>query len=210
MEQKKGDLIMRRNGFLRGFSALAITALLTPLCHANNKPVKLIQQWNGSVMDERLMNDASTYITTAEELEKLWKDWKIAGKKPRVNFSKEIVVVVTSRGSGLSLVATLDEKGDPAVYGLGTMDIRPGFRYVIATVSREGLKTVNGKERSISNKGPNSGQNSATVTGTVTYRQRIAMPPGAVVEVSLLDVSRADAPAVVLDKLEIKPTTQVP
>ena len=201
---------MRRNGFLRGFIALAITALLTPLCHANNKPVKLIQQWNGSVMDERLMNDASTYITTAEELEKLWKDWKIAGKKPRVNFSKEIVVVVTSRGSGLSLVATLDEKGDLAVYGLGTMDIRPGFRYVIATVSREGLKTVNGKERSISNKGPNSGQNSATVTGTVTYRQRIAMPPGAVVEVSLLDVSRADAPAVVLDKLEIKPTTQVP
>ncbi|PSN15897.1 hypothetical protein C7293_05240 [filamentous cyanobacterium CCT1] len=40
--------------------------------------------------------------------------------------------------------------------------------------------------------------NSASVTGTVTYLPRIAMPPNAVLEVSLLDVSRADAPAVTL------------
>ncbi|MBE9110927.1 YbaY family lipoprotein [Nodosilinea sp. LEGE 07298] len=39
---------------------------------------------------------------------------------------------------------------------------------------------------------------SASVTGTVTYLPRIAMPPNAVLEVSLLDVSRADAPAITL------------
>jgi putative lipoprotein len=38
----------------------------------------------------------------------------------------------------------------------------------------------------------------ARVTGTVTYLQRIALPPGAVIKVQLIDVSRADAPAVVL------------
>ncbi len=38
----------------------------------------------------------------------------------------------------------------------------------------------------------------ARVTGTVTYRQRIALPPDAVMNVQLLDVSRADAPAIVL------------
>jgi len=38
----------------------------------------------------------------------------------------------------------------------------------------------------------------ATVTGTVTYLQRIALPPGAVLTVRLLDVSRADAPSVTL------------
>ena len=37
----------------------------------------------------------------------------------------------------------------------------------------------------------------ATVTGTVTYRERIALPATAVVEVTVADVSRADAPAVV-------------
>ncbi|WP_081972761.1 YbaY family lipoprotein [Leptolyngbya sp. KIOST-1] len=40
--------------------------------------------------------------------------------------------------------------------------------------------------------------NSASVTGTVTYLPRIAMPSNAVLEVSLLDVSRADAPAITL------------
>ncbi len=38
----------------------------------------------------------------------------------------------------------------------------------------------------------------ARVTGTVTYRQRIALPPDAVVDVWLQDVSRANAPAVLL------------
>lgn len=42
--------------------------------------------------------------------------------------------------------------------------------------------------------------NTATVTGNVTYRPRIALPPNAVVKVSLHDVSRADAPAIVLDE----------
>lgn len=46
----------------------------------------------------------------------------------------------------------------------------------------------------------------ATVTGTVTYRERIALPPGATVTVRLQDVSRADAPAEVLAEEMIVPT----
>ena len=37
-----------------------------------------------------------------------------------------------------------------------------------------------------------------TVEGTVTYLQRIALPPNATVQVSIVDVARADAPAPVL------------
>jgi putative lipoprotein len=43
-----------------------------------------------------------------------------------------------------------------------------------------------------------AGAASARVTGTVSYRERLALPPGAVLKVQLLDVSRADAPAAVL------------
>lgn len=39
---------------------------------------------------------------------------------------------------------------------------------------------------------------SGVLTGTVTYRQRIALPPNAVIEVQLADVSRADAAATIL------------
>ncbi len=41
-------------------------------------------------------------------------------------------------------------------------------------------------------------QQSSLVTGTVTYLPRIALPPNALIEVSLADVSRADAPARIL------------
>ena len=50
----------------------------------------------------------------------------------------------------------------------------------------------------------------ATVTGTVTYRERIALAPDAVVEVKLLDVSRADAPAVTIGEQVIENPGQVP
>lgn len=43
----------------------------------------------------------------------------------------------------------------------------------------------------------------ATLTGTVTYRPRIALPPNAVLSVKLLDVSRADAPSVTLAETRV-------
>ena len=55
------------------------------------------------------------------------------------------------------------------------------------------------------------GTKSAKVTGTVTYRERIALPPTAVLKVQLVDVSRADAPATVIGE-QVIPTAgkQVP
>jgi putative lipoprotein len=51
----------------------------------------------------------------------------------------------------------------------------------------------------------------ARVTGTVTYRERIALPPTALVTVRLVDVSRADAPAIVIGEQVIHPAgRQVP
>lgn len=49
-----------------------------------------------------------------------------------------------------------------------------------------------------------------TLSGTVTYRERMALPPDARVTVQLQDVSRADAPAQVLGETVIAPPLQVP
>ena len=46
--------------------------------------------------------------------------------------------------------------------------------------------------------GPAPGTSAAKVTGSVGYLQRVALPPTAVIKVVLVDVSRADAPAIVL------------
>ena len=48
------------------------------------------------------------------------------------------------------------------------------------------------------------------VTGTVTYRERIALTPNAVVEVKLIDVSRADAPSGTIGEQIIENPGQVP
>jgi putative lipoprotein len=49
----------------------------------------------------------------------------------------------------------------------------------------------------------------ATIKGTAGYRERMALPEGAVLEVELLDISRADAPAVRLASLRLQPQGQV-
>lgn len=51
---------------------------------------------------------------------------------------------------------------------------------------------------------------SIEILGSVFYRERIALPPGAVVTVRLSDVSRADMPAPVLAEQVIEPEHQVP
>jgi putative lipoprotein len=50
----------------------------------------------------------------------------------------------------------------------------------------------------------------ARISGTVSYRERIAMPPGYVVKVELLDISRQDAPSETLGAIELTPSHQVP
>lgn len=49
-----------------------------------------------------------------------------------------------------------------------------------------------------------------SISGEVTYRERIALPPEAFLEVQLVDVSLADAPAKVLGSQTIAPVGQVP
>ena len=43
-----------------------------------------------------------------------------------------------------------------------------------------------------------------TLNGTLTYRQRIAIPPQTEATVRLVDVSRADAPATVIAETRFK------
>jgi hypothetical protein len=126
--------------------AIVVAMALTSAAQADKKDVKPTKQWSGSVDDDKLLKDAPACITDKKGLEKLWKAWKIEDKMPDVDFTKEIVVITTSVGSKLSLMVKLDDKGNLDVGGLGTRDLRPGFRYVIATVPREGVKTINGKD----------------------------------------------------------------
>jgi hypothetical protein len=53
-------------------------------------------------------------------------------------------------------------------------------------------------------------ETTATVRGEATYRERLAVPPGARLEVLLLDVSRADAPAQTIGSVTLTDIAQPP
>jgi hypothetical protein len=135
--------VRKRLAFLAGLILVGLVALQA---RADKKLVKFTNEWKGSVADETLQKEAKEFITSSKEFKKLWEAWKIEGKVPEIDFKKEMVVVATTKGSRLNLSANLDDKGDLSVVGLATMDLVPGFRYVIASVSRQGVKTVNKKE----------------------------------------------------------------
>jgi hypothetical protein len=130
---------------LLGLAALALAAAHAPADGPQRKQLKPSKEFTGSVADEGLMKQAPSVITSAKELEALWKSWGLESKAPEVDFTKDLVVSAVTRGSRLRLMANLEDGGNLQVGGLSTRDLRPGFRYVLAVVSREGVKKVNGK-----------------------------------------------------------------
>lgn len=130
-------------------AALAVVVFVPFAAAADEKkePPKPTVDLFGSVEDEKLQKEmpANGVVVSQKGWEKLAKAWGIE-KPAKVDFDKEILVVATSVGSKLSVSTKLSDKGDLTILGLGTRDLRPGFRYAIKSVSREGVKTVGGKD----------------------------------------------------------------
>ena len=81
------------------------------------------------------------------------------------------------------------------------LDALDGAERVVVTGDRLVLATTGGPPLTF--RAVPSEAAAATLTGTVTYRPRIALPPDAVLSVKLLDVSRADAPSVTLAETRV-------
>lgn len=124
---------------------IIVLALATNAIAEERKPLETLKEWRGDNPNEALSKDAPKYIVNSKDLEKLWKTWDIKEKLPEIDFSKELLLIETTRGSRLNLKATLDEKGNIQALGLATRDLRPGFRYVMITISKAGVKTIEGK-----------------------------------------------------------------
>src|SRR5262245_60777108 len=94
-----------------GVAALALAAFAVPQAQAQKKQIKIANQLRGSVGDADLAKGAPECITSAQTLEQLWKRWNLEGKAPKVDFTKDVVVLATTSGSRINLFATLDDNG---------------------------------------------------------------------------------------------------
>jgi hypothetical protein len=135
---------------------LAATVLSLSLIHplirpgVCGEPLKPTAQWKGRVADRDLEKEKPEkgLITTQEAFTKLWKAWRGEEKPPAVDFDKEVVIVVTSKTGELrSLLLQQDDKGNVALaVGISREELKGGFSYVMGSLKREGVKTIDGKE----------------------------------------------------------------
>lgn len=132
---------------LRTTFALFVAALvLAPLSADEPKEKKPTVELGGSIDDETLQKamPANGVIASQKAWDALAKAWSIKDA-PKIDFTKELLIVGTWRGSSFGLRPMLKD-GDLSVSGFGTKDLRPGFRWKVQTFPREGVKTVQGKE----------------------------------------------------------------
>jgi hypothetical protein len=125
--------------------AAAFTVSLGSIRAEEPKPKPTIEL-SGSIDDESLQKaiPGNGLIVSQKSWEKLAKAWGITDA-PKVDFDKELLVAGTWRGSQFNLTPMVKD-GDLTVAAGGTKDLRPGFRWKIVSVKRDGIKTAYGKE----------------------------------------------------------------
>jgi uncharacterized lipoprotein YbaY len=81
-----------------------------------------------------------------------------------------------------------------------------GFRFLLVAILVSGFVSGCSTKKTAVGSGPSMKK----VTGTVTYLPKIALPPDAMVEVQLLDVSKQDVPGDVINEQTILNPGQPP
>jgi hypothetical protein len=131
--------------------AAATVALTAPPVRAEDKEVELLAKISSdeSTDEAKALFPVEMYFASQKDWANFQKLWvKIPLK---VDFDRHIVLVVATRFTNTKIAARLDEKGDLIVKGVPHPDARDkkpltrGFSYEIGVISREGIKTINGK-----------------------------------------------------------------
>ncbi len=137
------------NNWICRILSLTIPILVGSCLYAETKEIKPTQQWKGSVTDLDLgkLAPESLYIDDAKSFTKIWDKWETGKKeRPKIDFGKELVIVVTTRGSSCSTTTRLSDNGNLSIDAITTLDFGEGFRYQILVIPAKGIKSINGKE----------------------------------------------------------------
>jgi len=108
-----------------------------------HEELKPIREWKGEAGAGVEKGPIRSVILSSEEYKKLWKELRLENCPGMIDFSSEFAVVVTSRGSGIAFRLQDVGQGKLKVMSIATRDIRPGLRYAIAVISRQGWQEVN-------------------------------------------------------------------
>lgn len=144
---------------MKSMKYLAILALGTLFCWAARgeepavarskpQPVPILQNWHGKLADAvlRKAEPADHVVADPQAWSTLWRAWRGQENVPTVDFQKQLILVFTADGPNtVGCTPAQDGQGNLQANAMSTLMAGPGFGYVMLSVSREGVKTVNGK-----------------------------------------------------------------
>jgi DNA-directed RNA polymerase specialized sigma24 family protein len=112
--------------------------------------VEPVQKWSGVLKDESLRKvspwgPTGSVLTQQRDFDQVWRKWRPDEKVPKIDFIKNLVVVVTSAGGyPVTAVPQRSAKGDLKLYSWAEVSAATGFGYQIAVLPRKGIRTFRG------------------------------------------------------------------
>jgi uncharacterized lipoprotein YbaY len=191
------------------------------------QPVRFLDQWSGRFptkelarLPEGMQDTPAGFIADEAAFARLWEAWKPSQKRPAVDFKTSLVLFAVDRdpqySPGPMAIMALMKDGVLTVMRGGLSAEKPvpageTCGLVAAEVSRAGVRGVSCDADKVVPVPP-PGQDAAaaparplaSVTGTVEFTTATKYGPETVLEISILDVSRADAPAITMGKQVLK------
>ena len=113
------------------------------------KTVKVERKFTGTI-DKKLKGKipAGDFVSTEKAFKELWKDWGQKGKIPKVDFTKEMVIITTKNSADPNHVRhniMLNEKGVLSCLGMSTLKgFRPAnsLNFTFLIIKRDGIQSV--------------------------------------------------------------------
>ena len=132
------------------FIALAALPGIADIRAAQDSPgeVEILQSWHGTVPNDALRRyePAAGFVLDAGSWAELWQAWRKGADLPAVDFRKDMVLVLTAGGpNSVGCVPVADGRGNVRADGMCTLIGGPGFGYLLLRISRDGVRSVNGK-----------------------------------------------------------------
>ena len=112
------------------------------------QPVKVLNAWSGKIADAAIRKHAPTdeFLLGQDQWARLWKAWRGPEKLPEIDFRKQMILVFTADGPNrVGCEPRRDSQGNVQALAMSSQIDGPGFGYLIQCISREGVRSVNGK-----------------------------------------------------------------
>jgi hypothetical protein len=180
------------------YPTLALLCLFTlvPSALWAADPARPTGRWSGKVNDKALRTLApqAGFLADQATWKKVWSAWRPGQELPKVDFARELILVGTVPGPNRVIMRPTINSGNVRFLVAGTKIGGPGFGYQFLRISKEGVKSVNGKP--IDARG---------VQGVLVIPRSVASFTGHTVEIKLweYDPRLADVSATLIDSVGI-------